>query len=1011
MERNDKTAPFSESSILLQAPNPMLSLTCDNPLLMPVAVVPNEDIKTSSSSHNLSTNVVDTSKPKSTPAPLTQLEKATLAPLSQLEQPLLVRKPPVVPPPSVPPTNSSAFHATGNAFEPLQNIMPPPIYNPVQERRSSETYHDALKKSNGPGDESTFPPGLSAPTHFDVPRSYTEPRFLESPGSNIPRLFPDERTASVPSSPSDYNSCGFMSFPIIKPHWLFKDTVENKEVWYGFSEIDNHYLEDAFQKGSQNIVPTDGGRYDVFIDDKVKRSVYFDAKDLEVRRCTWFFQVNSSSRYIPYAEEIATSLEKQYYHCFTSRQWQRRFNLPGIGSFSFENPEVMFQFRDDLEVWPTLPDSKASPITVKRGLPDGFEILPSEHTNINHLVFIVQGIGSFCDLRFRTVSQCVDGFRDIANKLIASHFKQGVEQGKVGRIEFLPVAWHSKLHTSDIGLDRKMKKITLPSIPKLRHFTNDTLLDILLYSTPTYCQSIIDTVAYELNQMYKLFLERNPTFNGKVFVSGHSLGSLILFDILANQQKSTPECKSKDVSQSFEDVISLLKHLNLEDYLEAFSEQELNIESLKQLSIDDLMNKGISDESCRKLLNYFHPKREEPENAELSIDLTYNNEPSTSVLPDEIVNQNDVIFPYGTPNNGMSLIDYPSLKFSPAGFFALGSPIAMFLSVRGYDKISENFEFPTCPALYHIFHPYDPVAFRIEPLIDPEFSEKPVLIPHHKGRKRLHLEIRENVAKFASEIKQKVTETMRFTWNSLNEFAKNHSFPSTMVTDEVDKLLELKMSETDDTESTGTQKDDVKIGMLNGGRRIDYVLQEKPIEALNDYVFALTSHATYWDSEDTVLLILREIYGMQGITISTDQTDRKVSAASSLPQFQIPTNKQLPGVNSQHVFNPVNDQWLHVEPSSSRPNEFATGPAMLPTTNIQLVMPPVSNIQAAMQPTSNIQPAMQPTSNIQPAMQPTSNIQHAMDYAQPNASAVYGTAENIGPPPLSGFVKRSPFMH
>lgn len=73
---------------------------------------------------------------------------------------------------------------------------------------------------------------------------------------------------------------------------------------------------------------------------------------------------------------------------------------------------------------------------------------------------------------------------------------------------------------------RRMKNITLPSIPKLRHFTNDTLLDILLYSTPTYCQSILDTVASELNQMYKLFLERNPDFKGQVFVSGHSLGRI-----------------------------------------------------------------------------------------------------------------------------------------------------------------------------------------------------------------------------------------------------------------------------------------------------------------------------------------------------------------------------------------------------------------------------------------------------------------------------------------------------
>ena len=38
----------------------------------------------------------------------------------------------------------------------------------------------------------------------------------------------------------------------------------------------------------------------------------------------------------------------------------------------------------------------------------------------------------------------------------------------------------------------------------------------------------------------------------------------------------------------------------------------------------------------------------------------------------------------------------------------------------------------------------------------------------------------------------------------------------------------------------------VKIGMLNGGKRIDYVLQEKPIESFNEYLFALQSHLCYW---------------------------------------------------------------------------------------------------------------------------------------------------------------------
>ena len=36
------------------------------------------------------------------------------------------------------------------------------------------------------------------------------------------------------------------------------------------------------------------------------------------------------------------------------------------------------------------------------------------------------------------------------------------------------------------------------------------------------------------------------------------------------------------------------------------------------------------------------------------------------------------------------------------------------------------------------------------------------------------------------------------------------------------------------------------IGQLNQGRRIDHVLQEKPIEKLNEYLFALGSHLCYW---------------------------------------------------------------------------------------------------------------------------------------------------------------------
>jgi len=50
-------------------------------------------------------------------------------------------------------------------------------------------------------------------------------------------------------------------------------------------------------------------------------------------------------------------------------------------------------------------------------------------------------------------------------------------------------------------------------------------------------------------------------------------------------------------------------------------------------------------------------------------------------------------------------IDYPQLAFHPQAFFAVGSPIGMFLTVRGLKRIDPNYSFPTCKSFYNIFHP------------------------------------------------------------------------------------------------------------------------------------------------------------------------------------------------------------------------------------------------------------------------------------------------------------------
>lgn len=94
------------------------------------------------------------------------------------------------------------------------------------------------------------------------------------------------------------------------------------------------------------------------------------------------------------------------------------------------------------------------------------------------------------------MSNTVDEFRSISLQLTQSHFQESCELGEANRIEILPVSWHKALHSEDTGIDLRLKNITLPSIPRLRDFSNDTILDVLFYTSPVFCQVSRYCVAY-----------------------------------------------------------------------------------------------------------------------------------------------------------------------------------------------------------------------------------------------------------------------------------------------------------------------------------------------------------------------------------------------------------------------------------------------------------------------------------------------------------------------------------
>ncbi|XP_054005180.1 SEC23-interacting protein isoform X3 [Hylaeus anthracinus] len=630
-----------------------------------------------------------------------------------------------------------------------------------------------------------------------------------------------------------------MPYRAVYHHWFYRKEVENKVLWLPFSMQDSLQLEEVHNSSEitpETTVATDGGRYDVDILRRQRSPVYWSGTPTEVRRCSWFFKGPTESKYIPYDESTAAKLEEEYKQACVANSWNRRIDLNNGEYIIFHSATVQIHY-----LIPSSPELTASwgntagsedsaylqgagsrPRVLKRGV-DEFHIEDGEPEKVDHLMFLVHGIGSVCDLKFRTVEEVVDEFRSISLQLVQSHYRTASEQRIVNRIEVLPISWHTTLHSEDTGIDKKLKAITLESIPKLRHFTNDTLLDILFYTSPVYCQTIMQTVGSEVNRLYALFKERNPSFDGGIYLGGHSLGSLILFDLLCHQ-KPLPD-DNTDVN-----------------------------------------------------------------NAEASEEQTEADTDPSKTLPGRVLKRRlskKISYVIGAAGTGQPFIHYPQLNFYPRAFFAFGSPIGMFVTVRGIDMLGEDFLLPTCPAFFNIFHPFDPVAYRIETLINPEACKyRPMLIPHHKGRKRMHLELKETMSRVGADLKQKLLDSVRNTWNSVYQLALFHKPDNSALEREIDKVVEEQMQQTPtvpDQQSNDDGGADFKVGKLNGGRRIDYVLQEAPFEYINEYIFALTSHVCYWESEDTMLMMLKEIYGSAGIQTDAQLPQQTLSIERATP--------------------------------------------------------------------------------------------------------------------------------
>ena len=159
------------------------------------------------------------------------------------------------------------------------------------------------------------------------------------------------------------------------------------------------------------------------------------------------------------------------------------------------------------------------------------------HHDLHQLVFMVHGIGQhddFVDGQFvswdGTDGNLTGGnfeFRELLESLLSGRLREVPLF-----LSVLSVEWHAQLHRPEV--DALISACSPEGVPELRGFVKDNIMDILYYSSAANSQRIVDAVAGQLNAKYRAFVAEHPGWCGRVNLLAHSLGSVIVLDMLTH---------------------------------------------------------------------------------------------------------------------------------------------------------------------------------------------------------------------------------------------------------------------------------------------------------------------------------------------------------------------------------------------------------------------------------------------------------------------------------------------
>ncbi|XP_036382376.1 membrane-associated phosphatidylinositol transfer protein 2-like isoform X5 [Megalops cyprinoides] len=425
-------------------------------------------------------------------------------------------------------------------------------------------------------------------------------------------------------------------------------------------------------------------------------------------------------------------------------------------------------------------------------------------------------------------------------------------------------------------------------------------LPLLATSSPQY-QDAVATVIMRANQVYGDFIKslEGATFSGQVCLIGDCVGGILGFDALCNSNQTVSESQNSSrrgslVSVQDNDLLSPGIIIN-SSYCSASS----SLESSRHLSRSniDIPRSGGPDDPKKPL------PRKRSDSSTYELDTIKQHQAFLSSLHSSVL-RND---PGSRRSSSSTMLEGSSLgklDFEVSDFFLFGSPLGLVLALRKtvIPLLDVPQLRPACQQVYNLFHPADPSASRLEPLLEKKFHLLPPFsVPRYQrfplgdGNSALLVEtvqsnpqlLLESGGSLSTRYQEGVSETcipvpvLNWQDGSLkapptpveSDVVQSHggvfvdsSYPSSPITAPPCRGPRRASEVSIASQVSGLADSYTASNIANiaarwwGTKRIDFALYcPDALTAFPTVALPHLFHASYWESTDVVSFLLRQV--------------------------------------------------------------------------------------------------------------------------------------------------------